>query len=414
MLVFWLACALLLILASLAFVVPIIRDKKPSQVDRDELNKVFYQGRMQEIEQDDEQGIISDKQGVITELQRGLVDDVTEQAAPQSRVSNITTIVPGVIVLVLLCIGFYLQFGSHKQVTHWQQVMADFPALQQKMIMGQGAAPTEIEVDNFMLALRTQLSEKPNDATGWLMLGRLAIAVRDGQLALDALAKAYELDATRSDIRVPYAQALLQSGEPLNVKKAENLLVATIGLEPENLQAWSIYAFMALQNEDFELAITRWQKMVPLLQNDPERLQMVQGSINYAQQQLGQKAAESAPAETADIGHQYNVSVQLDPNVTLPAQGYVFIFAQMVTGPAMPLAAKKLPLGDIFPLTITLSDADAMQPSFKLSQQAEFKVKARISMDENASVAAGEWEGVSAPVQSGETGTINVVIDTQM
>lgn len=411
MLLFWLLCILLLAIASLSLIIPALKNRQVQQEDRDSLNKTLYQGRVKEIEQDVDQGLIKQQDEVLSELQKNLLEDVVEAKQEVKKVNLPIIIAPGLVLFFALCIGLYLQYGASQQVNHWQSVMANYETLQQKMTMANGQPPSKQEVDDFILALRTHLANQPSDSQGWLMLGRLAFALRDAQMAEDALRQAYGLAPTDSAVRVAYAQALLQTEDALKLKQAENLIVATVGLEPNNLQALSVYAFMALQQNDFATAITRWQTMLPLLEPSSERYNMVQSSITYAEQQLagGDKKTPNPEEQTLS----YQVTVTIDSQVTLPEKGYLFVFAQMVNGPKMPLAAKKIPLGQ-FPVTLTLSDADAMVPELKLSQQGEFIIKARISMDENVAAASGEWEGESQIIKSGETDIIPVLIATRM
>ena len=252
MLLFWLLCILLLVIASLSLIVPVLKNRQVIEADRDSLNKTLYRGRVKEIEQDVDQGLVAEQAAVLSELQHNLLEDVVETKTKARQVNLPLLLVPGVLLFFGLCIGLYVQYGAGKQVSHWQQVMENYQTLQQKMTMPNGEAPSKQEVDDYMLALRTHLASQPTDAKGWLMLGRLAFALRDGQLAQDALKKAYQLSPTDSDIRIAYAQALLQSEDALHLKLAENLIIATVGLEPDNLQALSVYAFMALQQNDFE------------------------------------------------------------------------------------------------------------------------------------------------------------------
>ena len=413
MLLFWLLCILLLVIASLSLIVPVLKNRQVIEADRDSLNKTLYRGRVKEIEQDVDQGLVAEQAAVLSELQHNLLEDVVETKTKARQVNLPLLLVPGVLLFFGLCIGLYVQYGAGKQVSHWQQVMENYQTLQQKMTMPNGEAPSKQEVDDYMLALRTHLASQPTDAKGWLMLGRLAFALRDGQLAQDALKKAYQLSPTDSDIRIAYAQALLQSEDALHLKLAENLIIATVGLEPDNLQALSVYAFMALQQNDFENAIVRWRNMQTFLEPGSERFTMLESSIAYAQKQLADAAKVTEKPEADTATPKYQVKVDLGKEVELPKAGYLFVFAQMVNGPAMPLAAKKLPLSE-FPATVVLSDADAMMPELKLSQQSEFIIKARISVDENVAVAAGEWKGESTVIKAGQNETIEITINKKI
>lgn len=64
---------------------------------------------------------------------------------------------------------------------------------------------------------------------------------------------------------------------------------AVITEDPANIEARSVHAFMALQKEDFQTALDRWQGMLPLLEPGSARYTMVERSMEYARQQLGQR-----------------------------------------------------------------------------------------------------------------------------
>jgi cytochrome c-type biogenesis protein CcmH len=56
----------------------------------------------------------------------------------------------------------------------------------------------------------------------------------------------------------------------------------------------------------------------------------------------------------------------------------------------MPLAVRKLQLGDL-PITLTLSDADAMMPTMKLSSFEQVVVGARVSSSGNPVAQSGDF-----------------------
>ncbi len=67
----------------------------------------------------------------------------------------------------------------------------------------------------------------------------------------------------------------------------------------------------------------------------------------------------------------------------------VFIYAKAASGPPIPLAVKRLTVSDL-PVTIELSDADAMIPSMTLSSFEEIIIGARVSMSGNPVAQPGD------------------------
>jgi cytochrome c-type biogenesis protein CcmH len=207
-------------------------------------------------------------------------------------------------------------------------------------------------------------------------------------------------------VAVPYAQALMMTG---GEAQADELLRSAIALDPANIEARSVYAFMALQKEDFKTALLRWREMLPLMEKGSTRYTMVERSIDYAEQQLKQRgmAAPSVPAiQSEQAQTQASVQVQagefplhvtLAPGIQLPEDAHLFVFAVIPNGPPMPIAVKRI-AGPQFPLTLSLGDGDAMMEGSKLATYPQLQFKARLSRGGNVMNKEGAFEGVSAPI----------------
>ncbi|MGL4355178.1 MAG: c-type cytochrome biogenesis protein CcmI [Aeromonas popoffii] len=402
---FWIVIAALLVLVSLALVVPLWRGEGKQSISRSALNKQLYRQRLLEIGEEREQGILAEEPDSLIELQRSLLDDIpdVEQTA---RGGKSLIWIPGVLVLVVVSLGLYYQLGSWREVQRWQDANSRLGELSNRILVEQDAEVTEQELMDFMLALRTRLKDEPNDYRGWLLLGRLSLDGNDPEMAREALERAYALAPQKAMVAVPYAQALMMTG---GEAQADELLRSAIALDPANIEARSVYAFMALQKEDFKTALLRWREMLPLMEKGSTRYTMVERSIDYAEQQLKQRgmAAPSVPAiQSEQAQTQASVQVQagefplhvtLAPGIQLPEDAHLFVFAVIPNGPPMPIAVKRI-AGPQFPLTLSLGDGDAMMEGSKLATYPQLQFKARLSRGGNVMNKEGAFEGISAPI----------------
>lgn len=416
---FWIVIAALLVLASLALILPLWRGEGRQSISRSALNKQLYRQRLLEIGEEREQGILAEESESLVELQRSLLDDIpdVEQSA---RGGKSLIWIPGVLVLVVVSLGLYYQLGAWQEVSRWQDASSRLGELSNRILVERDSEVTEQDLLDFTLGLRTRLKEEPNDYRGWLLLGRLTLDGNDPEMAREALERAYSLAPQKAMVAVPYAQALMMTGEEA---RADQLLQAAIAQDPANIEARSVHAFMALQKEDFQTALVRWRAMLPLLEQGSTRHAMVERSIEYAEQQLRQRgiAVTAAPAAQAGQGSaqvlevkegEYPLHITLAPGIQLPEDAHLFVFAVIPNGPPMPIAVKRIP-GPQLPLTLSLGDGDAMMEGSKLAAYPELQFKARLSRGGNVMNKEGAFEGVSVtvPTTSIPTAPIDIRID---
>jgi cytochrome c-type biogenesis protein CcmI len=418
---FWIVIAALLVLVSLVLVVPLWRGEGKQSISRSALNKQLYRQRLLEIGEEREQGVLAEESDSLVELQRSLLDDIPD--VEQTARSGTSLIwIPGVVVLVVVSLGLYYKLGSWQEVSRWQDASSRLGELSNRILVERDAQVTEQDLLDFTLALRTRLKAEPNDYRGWLLLGRMALDGNDPEMASEALERAYTLAPQKSLVAVPYAQALMMTGDEA---QADALLQAAIAQDPDNIEARSVYAFMALQKEDFQTALTRWQLMLPLMEKGTPRYVMVERSMEYARAQLKQRGIEVTNAgaasepDVAGAGQQFAVKegefpihITLAAGIQMPEDAHLFVFAVVPNGPPMPIAVKRI-AGPALPVTLSLGDGDAMMEGSKLAAYPELQFKARLSRGGNVMNKEGAFEGVSVPVKTADipTAPIDIRID---
>ncbi|VXA79939.1 MULTISPECIES: c-type cytochrome biogenesis protein CcmI [Aeromonas] len=401
---FLIVIAALLVLVSLTLAMPLWRGEGKQSISRSALNKQLYRQRLLEIGEEREQGILAEEPESLVELQRSLLDDIpdVEQSA---RGGKSLIWIPGVLVLVVVSLGLYYKLGAWQEVQRWQDASSRLGELSNRILVERDAQVTEQDLLDFMLALRTRLKDEPNDYRGWLLLGRLSLDGNDPDMAREALERAYVLAPQKTMVAVPYAQALMMTGDDA---QAGQLLSSAIALDPANIEARSVYAFMALQKEDFKTALMRWREMLPLMEKGSTRYAMVERSIDYAEQQLKQRGiavtTPGAANKSDEQGQQLEVKkgefpihVTLAAGIQMPEDAHLFVFAVVPNGPPMPIAVKRI-AGPTLPVTLSLGDGDAMMEGSKLSAYPQLQFKARLSRGGNVMNKEGAFEGVSTSV----------------
>ncbi|MBY8033687.1 c-type cytochrome biogenesis protein CcmI [Vibrio fluvialis] len=406
MTLFWISTLILVAIACVFIAIPLIQKKANNDtVLRDELNKAFYKDRLNELQEETAEGLVDNQQDLIADLKQSLLDDIPadKQATQQSQISTLAVLVPSVLLVVLLSYGMYAKFGNYDKVEHWQQVSADLPQLTRKLMapQGQGVELTDQEMEDLTLSLRTRLYYQPEDSTGWLLLGRIAMANRDMQTAIGAMKHAYALEPQDGDIQLGYAQALMLSDDEMDQTQARSILQRLAKRDYVDLRVYSLLAFDAFERADYPSAIQYWGLMQKMIGPNDSRYEMLTRSIDSAKRKMGEGVVE---------GKLVSVTISLADNVVLPQNAVLIVSVHSADGAPMPIAAARYPLSS-FPRTVVLDDNNSMMQGRKLSDLSTLMVRVRIDTDGNVSTKDGDWFGESQPVNLGEP--VEVVINKQ-
>lgn len=402
MTLFWISTIILSLAAVVLIVLPFVNKKANNdEVLRDELNKAFYKDRLDELEVEAEEGLVDDQQELIADLKQSLLDDVpAEKQAKKTKISSVAVVVPSVIFTVVLSYGMYFKFGAMDDVKHWQQVSANLPELSKKLMSAEGGALTDDELEDLTLALRTRLHYQPQDSTGWLLLGRIALANRDAQTAIDAMERAYKLEPNNEDVQLGFAQALMLSPDEAEQNQARLLLSRLVQKDYVDLRVFSLLAFDAFERQDYPSAVKYWSIMQQMIGPQDSRYEMLSRSIESAQKKMGNLmgvAEGKSVAVTLELSEQVNA----DPDAVL------IVSVHRADGSPMPVAAARYPLG-AFPRTVVLDDGNSMMEGIKLSSLETLMVRARLDTDGNVATREGDWYGESEVVELGSPVTLSI------
>ena len=394
MTLFWLGAVGLIIFAVVALLWPWFAASTHSLAEDDataRLNVLLTKESVAALEQDLQEGIIAaeERQAVTSELKHALVSEIQSQNFDQhsypsavktpSKNTHLMVLLSTTLVALLVTVFVYGNSNDIAGLLHWQDAKQQLPELGQRVLRGDSQLTTA-EYQSFSLALRSKLADQPEDAVGWLLLGRLYGGLQQGnQQAKLAFEKSLEIDPERPGSLISYGQLLLADNTSNSAEQVLKLMSRALRVVPDEPDALGLLAIAAERVGDTQLAIQTWQQ----LQGQLAPTNPIQKTIASKLQALEQRHT------------QLIVKVDIDSAIKakLPQQAVLFVFARAVNGAVkVPAAVVKQPLQG-FPISITLSDENAMVAGLTLSSLQEVAVIARISLDDDVAVGEGELQG---------------------
>lgn len=283
---FWiLVAAVTLLIGTIAFYPLWKKSNAFSAQKRNDLNKAFYFDRLQEVEREANEGVIDDLDQTKRELQQSLLDDIPTEAEPESvaKKSHGKLWFAGLLLLVGgISSGIYLNVGSWFAGTMLEKSHEKLPYFYERLKSENSSPLSEQELNQFSVALRLEAQKKPSDHQTWFMLGQVGMASDNLQLALDAFAKAYQLEPQNPQYQRSYAQILLSSADPQDKAQGEMLLKGLIRENHSDLDSLNMLAFRAFEQEDYKTAAATWDMMLKLMSADDPRRTTIERSKEVA------------------------------------------------------------------------------------------------------------------------------------
>jgi cytochrome c-type biogenesis protein CcmH len=452
---FWILAAGLAGLAVLFAVTPLLlASLKPAQdpavasqadTDQAQLNLEIFRQQLAELDGDLSAGKLDQTvyEAARRDLERELLQDLGDRD-PLTTVASQpsdqrTHRLPGPTVTALslllaipvLAWAVYGLIGNQALIPQLEQVAASGGTGQAR---GQNELPP---LDELVARLEQRLEQQPDDAEGWMMLGRTYFATGDRERAQSALARAYELDPNDALIVMAYAESIATNNDNQLEGRPAELISEALELEPDNPTARWLAGMVAFQRGQFRSAATTWRNLLEKMEPESEDAAELRTLISEAEQRAGLPQEARAPrvaqaaipsdADAASASAEANepnqaraegkvagiqVQVALSPELSgrLPPNTPVFIYAKAAAGPPMPLAVQRATLADL-PLQVQLDDSMAMMPSMQLSSFPEIIVGARVSPSGRAMASPGDLQGETGPVSSDTVDAVQVRID---
>jgi len=293
---FWLICAAMLVVA-LLFVLPAALRSEASKAKeedaRREANIAIYRDQLSELQADLRNGIVSEEQYAQDrdDIERRLLEDTATDRTPKkapdvSAVTRKYAYMVGV-GLALVAVIFYLKVGTPEAITNAATGTAA-PAT----AAAQSGERSQAQIEANVAGLAKRLQSNPNDVQGWTMLARSYASMEKYGEAAGAYEKAAELTPKDADLLAEYAfAAAMANGRSLSGKPTE-LIDRALKLEPDNAKALGLAANAAVEAKDYQKAIDYWQRMLKQVPPGSDIAKTIQSRIDEAKSQLSAGAPQ--------------------------------------------------------------------------------------------------------------------------
>lgn len=405
--------AVVLVAIAFAFILPPLWRGHPMAADltaaQDQRNILIARQRLAELKEQRQAGALNQAQydEQFAELEQALSDDLdlTSQAAPVKSEGRWPVYLLAAAIPVLAG-SLYLTLGNVRAISHSAE-----------MAKAEPETPSPADIGKMVDGLAERLKANPDDAQGWLMLGRSYKYLQQYPKAADAFANAYRLLGDEAEVMVSYAESLAYANDKNLAGKPAELIEKALVKEPENLNALWLGGMVKAQQNDVLGAGKRWRKLAGLLPPGSEAQQEMQTLLT----KMASPAAESG-AKVESVQQAEKPAVAIDVEVSLAPElqksadpgAAVFIYAQALSGPKMPVAIVRKQVSDL-PISVTLNDSMAMMPEIKLSNFDKVKLLARISKSGNAVAQPGDLLGTIEQAElSGAANRYKIVINSEV
>ena len=419
---FWLAALAIVALAWAIALPPLWRGGGAGPKPRREQNIEIARARLQRLEAQIRGGEIDAEEAARfrVEIERELLLDAdadadaaaAEETPAQPRRLPRAPLAAAVICLPLVAAALYAALGEPGALS---------------------AAPRPPDLAQAATTLRERLQADDNE-DGWILLGRAESELGRFDAAAAAFARAIEIGgetpaalALQVDALLMGAAARQENAAPATAAvfappMAADLIARAIEIDPDHAPSLWLSGLIAQSAGEHEKAARFWRRLQAIAPQPPpalaamiadaEALAAAPGSILESKLESNPESKFESPSESSPA--LLRVVVDIDDSFAdaIPPSAALFVFARAAAaegGP--PLAVKRLAAGG-WPLTVELSDADAMTPNFSLSRQgAPIVVVARASKSGRAREQAGDWFGRSAPFSAPLSRALTVTIN---
>src|SRR5689334_6043191 len=276
-----------MIVIALAFVLPPALQRSDevevvSDEERKQANIAVYRDQLSELDADLRNGIVAEDQYAQDrdEIERRLLEDVV---TTRSKKKTATTAALDARSTAYL-LGFGLPLIAVTLYWTTYRITHPAPVSEPPSAMSAEAPPerTQAQIEANVAKLAERLKSNPNDPQGWTMLARSYSSMEKYSDAVNAYAKATELNPKDADLLAEYAFVTGMAGGKTLEGKPSELINRALKIDPENPKALQLAGSAAFEAKDYNKAIAYWQRVLKKVPPGSEAAEAITERINEA------------------------------------------------------------------------------------------------------------------------------------
>ncbi|MBU3615972.1 c-type cytochrome biogenesis protein CcmI [Polynucleobacter sp. JS-Polo-80-F4] len=367
---------LLLVLVLVLLLRPFIFPAKSKATSRRQMNATIYREELDKLEAEHQSGVINsvDYEIAHAEMRQRLFQDTIEEDDREVPGSTKKTAVGLCIFIILISSALYFSLGD---VVRIAQRNSEQPVTQEGV---------EKMVDEFAV----KMEKDPTNLKGWAMLARSYRILGRNEDAANAYARAGNFIDSDPQLLADYADVLATNANGNFSGKPLQLINQALKLDPNNLMALWLSGTASYNASNYKAAVQTWEKLAKQIPPDTDEARAIQGSIAEARSKGGLAATIASPVQVGNGGKEISGKIEISADLKSKMKpGDIVMVIARKPGERMPVAVLKVPATD-FPMSFTLNDALAMNPSAPLSQLTEASIEVRVSKTGMAKPEAGD------------------------
>lgn len=414
MLSFWVLAASMLAIALFFVIRPMLRKNYSVTIGREQQNIAIAKERIVELDQELQKDQISQHQydQTYAEIEQALLNDLQTSSikvGPRQSSNYRSAAVVAFSVSMITVLGYYY-LGN----LHGLDVVGTAPA------PGQASKQQIGSVGQMVQRLADRLQRDPEDVDGWRLLARSYMTLGRYPEAVAALRTARGLAGDDPDVLLDLADAIAGTQNESSQGQPTELVNLAMTKAPNNPRVLWIAGQLAAEQGDYTKALLHWHRLEAMIPPDSKAAPVIKKMIAAAQAQIGERPTDAQQEPTKPVSETLQpvalaVQVSLHPSLTsqVGQDDTVFVYAQALNGPPMPLAVARKQVRDL-PVNVVLDDSMAMMPAMTLSKFDKVRVAARISKTGNAIPQSGDYQVKISPVAVDLREPIKLVIQDKI